>query len=142
MINSSHWSLAALRAMAPLMRTAPVALAYLDDEAALVEAARAVSELRHFDPDAGDACVLSCLAIRHAILTGQLDVRIGLRHIDADRRTKWAALLDAAEKSRPADFPTTVGWSKRYRPPGRPSRPRPSPPTTQQQACSGPIICA
>ena len=32
-----------------LMRTAPVALAYLDDEAALVEAARAVSELTHYD---------------------------------------------------------------------------------------------
>ena len=30
-----------------LMRTAPVALAYLDDEVALVEAARAVSELTH-----------------------------------------------------------------------------------------------
>ena len=44
-----------------LMRTAPVALAYLDDEAALVEAARAVSELTHYDPEAGDACVLWCL---------------------------------------------------------------------------------
>ena len=53
-----------------LMRTAPLALAYLDDEAALVEAARAVSELTHYDPEAGDACVLWCLAIRHAILTG------------------------------------------------------------------------
>ena len=67
------------------MRTAPVALAYLDDEAALVEAARAVSELTHYDPEAGDACVLWCLAIRHAILTGVLDARIGLQHIDADR---------------------------------------------------------
>ena len=53
-----------------LMRTAPVALAYLDDEAALVQAARAVSELTHYDPDAGDACVLWCCAIRHAVLTG------------------------------------------------------------------------
>jgi ADP-ribosylglycohydrolase len=35
-----------------LMRTAPVALAYLDDELALVEAARAVSVLTHYDPDA------------------------------------------------------------------------------------------
>ena len=69
-----------------LMRTAPLALAYLDDEAALVEAARAVSELTHYDPEAGDACVLWCLAIRHAILTGELDARIGLQHIDADRR--------------------------------------------------------
>ena len=48
-----------------LMRTAPVALAYLDDEAALAEAARAVSELTHYDPEAGDACVLWCLAMRH-----------------------------------------------------------------------------
>ena len=69
-----------------LMRTAPVALAYLDDEDAMVEAARAISELTHFDPDAGDACVLWCCAIRHAVLTGELDVRIGLRHIESGRR--------------------------------------------------------
>ena len=91
------------------MRTAPLALAYLDDEAALVEAARAVSELTHYDPEAGDACVLWCLAIRHAILTGVLDARIGLRHIDADRREKWASRLDVAEKSHPADFKNN-GW--------------------------------
>jgi hypothetical protein len=36
------------------MRTAPVALTYLDDEAALVQAARAVCELTHYDPEAGD----------------------------------------------------------------------------------------
>ena len=88
-----------------LMRTAPLALVYLDDEPALAEAARAVSELTHYDPEAGDACVLWCLAIRHAVLTGDLDVRIGLQHIEADRRDMWAGLLDAAEKSRPADFP-------------------------------------
>jgi ADP-ribosyl-[dinitrogen reductase] hydrolase len=69
-----------------LIRTAPVALAYLDGEVALVEAARSVSELTHWDPEAGDACVLWCLAIRHAILTGELDVRISLQRIDADRR--------------------------------------------------------
>ena len=91
------------------MRTAPVALAYLDDEAALVEAARAVSELTHYDPEAGDACVLWCLAIRHAILTGELDARIGLQHIDADRRDLWATRLDVAEASQPSDF-TNNGW--------------------------------
>ena len=79
-----------------LMRTAPLALAYLDDEAALVQAARAVSELTHYDRDAGDACVLWCLAIRHAILTGVLDARIGLQHIDAERRDLWASRLDVA----------------------------------------------
>ena len=92
-----------------LMRTAPLALAYLDDEAALVEAARSVSELTHYDPDAGDACVLWCLAIRHAILTGVLDARIGLQHIDPDRREKWASRLDVAEASQPSDFKNN-GW--------------------------------
>src|ERR1700742_4130112 len=52
-----------------LMRTAPVALAYLDDEDAMVAAARAISELTHYDPDAADACVLWCAAIRHAVHT-------------------------------------------------------------------------
>ena len=92
------------------MRTAPVALAYLDDEAALVEAARAVSELTHYDPDAGDACVLWCTAIRHAILTGKLDVRIGLGHIDIDRRDLWASRLDEAETSQPSAFAAKNGW--------------------------------
>ena len=92
-----------------LMRTAPVALAYLDDEAALVVAARAVSELTHFDPDAGDACVLWCCAIRHAVLTGALDVRIGLRHLDRGRRDSWSARIDAAESARPSEIPRN-GW--------------------------------
>ena len=92
-----------------LMRTAPVALAYLDDELGLVEAARAVSELTHWDAEAGDACVLWCLAIRHAVFTGLLDVRIGLHYIDTERRGLWAKRLDVAEASRPLDF-TNNGW--------------------------------
>jgi ADP-ribosylglycohydrolase/protein-tyrosine phosphatase len=92
-----------------LMRTAPVALVYLDDEAALVEAARMVSDLTHHDPEAGDACVLWCCAIRHAILIGALDARIGLQHIPSERRDLWAARLDAAENSQPSDF-TNNGW--------------------------------
>jgi ADP-ribosylglycohydrolase len=92
-----------------LMRTAPVALAFLDDELGLVQAARAVSELTHGDPEAGDAVVLWCAAIRHAVLTGMLDARIGLQHIAPDRRGRWAVRLDAAEKSQPSDF-TNNGW--------------------------------
>lgn len=80
-----------------LMRTSPVALAYLDDEAGLLEAARAVSELTHYDPEAGYACVLWCLAMRHAVLTGELDPRLGLQHIDIERRDLWTSRLDAAE---------------------------------------------
>ncbi|MFG3301520.1 ADP-ribosylglycohydrolase family protein [Micromonospora chersina] len=62
-----------------LMRTAPVALAYLGDPEALAEAARAVSELTHYDPLAADACVLWCAGIRRAVLDGTFDgVREGL----------------------------------------------------------------
>ena len=55
-----------------LMRTAPVALAFLDDPVALAAQARAISGLTHADPLAGDACVLWCLAIRHAVLSGEV----------------------------------------------------------------------
>jgi protein-tyrosine phosphatase len=53
--------------------------------------------------------VLWCLAIRHGVLTGLLDVRIGLQHIPADRRALWATRLDAAEKAQPSDFHNN-GW--------------------------------
>lgn len=92
-----------------LMRTAPVALAYLADEDGLVEAARSISSLTHYDPDAGDACVLWCLAMRHAVLNGELDVRTGLRRLPADRQAPWAERLDVAEHSVPADF-SRNGW--------------------------------
>ena len=92
-----------------LMRTAPVALAYLDDEAGLIEAATALSTLTHFDPEAAEACVLWCLAIRHAVLTGDLDVRAGLRTLAADRADVWLGRIEVAEHSTPADFERN-GW--------------------------------
>ena len=91
------------------MRTAPVALAYLDDEAAMVAAARAISELTHFDPDAADACVLWCCAIRHAVLTAELDVRIGLGRMDPSRQALWTQRIEEAERVRPAGIPNN-GW--------------------------------
>jgi ADP-ribosyl-[dinitrogen reductase] hydrolase len=93
-----------------LMRTAPVALAYLDDEDGLAEAARQISDLTHPDPDAAEACVLWCSAIRHAVTTGSLDARIGLRHLPSHRQEVWEARLDEAEAATPADFATTNGW--------------------------------
>lgn len=90
-----------------LMRTAPVA--YLHDPVAATEAARAISSLTHWDDDAGDACVLWTLAIRHAILTGTPDARIGLPALPAARRDRWAALLDDAEQRQPRDFARN-GW--------------------------------
>jgi ADP-ribosyl-[dinitrogen reductase] hydrolase len=54
--------------------------------------------------------VLWCMAIRHAVLTGQLDVRIGLEHIDSERRKLWALRIDEAERSRPSGFTANNGW--------------------------------
>ncbi|QYH34787.1 ADP-ribosylglycohydrolase family protein [Salinibacterium sp. M195] len=92
-----------------LMRTAPVALAYLDDPTGLVEAARAISDLTHFEEDAGDACVLWCFAIRHAILAGEVDVRVGLSALEPDRAELWTERIVAAEAQQPRDF-TKNGW--------------------------------
>lgn len=81
-----------------LMRTAPVALAHLDDPDAMAEAARAVSALTHHDPLAGDACVLWCAGIRRAVLDGTFDgVREGLDLLPARQRDRWAAWLAEAQ---------------------------------------------
>lgn len=91
-----------------LMRTAPVALAHLDDPAALVVAAMKVSALTHHDPLAGQGAALWCLMIRHAVLTGALPAADDvLPHLpDADH---WAGLLREAEECEPSDF-TANGW--------------------------------
>jgi ADP-ribosylglycohydrolase len=88
-----------------LMRTAPVALAYLSEPAALADAARAVSELTHHDPLAGDACVLWCAGIRRAVLDGTFDgVREGLDLLPASRRAQWSSWLTEAESKPPEQF--------------------------------------
>jgi ADP-ribosylglycohydrolase len=92
-----------------LMRTSPVALAHLDDPAALVEAAYRVSALTHADPDALQACALWCLAIRHAVLTGAFDLRAGLSHLPEDAREPWAERVEAAETRDPRSF-NPNGW--------------------------------
>lgn len=92
-----------------LMRSAPVTLAYLGDEAGLIEAATSLSALTHFDPEAAEACVLWCLAIRHAVLTGELEVRVGLGTLTANRAEAWRARIEVAEMSTPADFDRN-GW--------------------------------
>jgi ADP-ribosylglycohydrolase len=88
-----------------LMRTGVVALPYLDDPGAMAEAARAVSDLTHPDPLAGDACVLWCAAIRRAVLDATLDgLREGLELLPRHRRAHWAPLIAEAERQAPAFF--------------------------------------
>ncbi|MBU2668846.1 ADP-ribosylglycohydrolase family protein [Actinoplanes bogorensis] len=89
-----------------LMRTGIVALGFLDDPEAMAEAARVVSDLTHFDPLAGDGCVLWCAAVRRAVLDGTFDgLREGLELIPAVRRDQWAAWIDEAEQHEPSHFP-------------------------------------
>jgi ADP-ribosylglycohydrolase len=93
-----------------LMRTAPLALAYLDrDPAELMAQAGVLSALTHADPDAQEACGLWCVAIRGAVLTGLLDVRAGLSLLPAERAAVWLGRIEVAERSRPRDF-IRNGW--------------------------------
>jgi len=93
-----------------LMRTAPVALAYLSDATGLTAAARRVAELTHWDEDAGDACVLWCHAIRHAVVTGELNIRVGLPELSYDNLQLWSIRIAGAEARQPSDYYETNGW--------------------------------
>ena len=93
-----------------LMRTAPVALAYLDDPGALDEAARTISALTHHDPEAGEACAIWCAAIRHAVLHGTFDgLPLAVDALPTERASVWSARLEEAEANPPAYFEQN-GW--------------------------------
>jgi len=88
-----------------LMRTAPVALAHLDDPAALTGAAAAVSALTHADPLAGEACSVWCAGIRHAVLHGSLpDIDVMVDPLPAVARDRWAGWLRTAADRPPDAF--------------------------------------
>ncbi|WP_417555677.1 ADP-ribosylglycohydrolase family protein [Microbacterium sp.] len=96
-----------------LMRTGPVALGYLDRAPEeLVEAASAIAHLTHWERDNASACALWCPAIRHAILTGELDMRAQLEHLPAGDRERWTAIVDEAlaPRAHPRDFQSKNGW--------------------------------
>lgn len=93
-----------------LMRTAPVALPYLDDAAAVAEAARKVGALTHYDAHAQEACSLWSLAIRHAIVHAEFDVRAGLDYLDVEAARYWTERLEEAENSEPGRFRPN-GWA-------------------------------
>ena len=106
-----------------LMRTAPVALtALLDPNGALVtaRAARAISDLTHADPDAGNACVLWCLALRETVLHGAehgvvdvLERAAGaareLGALEESAAKVWLHRIHEAAANDPAAFPKN-GW--------------------------------
>ena len=88
-----------------LMRTGPVALAFLGDNDAIAEAAADISALTHADPLANDACVLWSVAIAEAIETGEIpDIRAGLDYLPAARTDMWEDIITAAETEDPHTF--------------------------------------
>jgi ADP-ribosyl-[dinitrogen reductase] hydrolase len=88
-----------------LMRTSALALGYLEhDPGQLFHAAADVSRLTHWEDDARDACGLWSVAIRHAVLTGVMDVRAGLAYVHPSRRAVWEQRMVEAEHSTPGDF--------------------------------------
>lgn len=95
-----------------LMRTGPVALDFLDDGRAdaLAAVARRVSELTHFETDAGDACVIWSLAIRSAVVSGALELRTAVETLPIARAELWQQRLDAAEAVWPWEVPGNNGW--------------------------------
>jgi ADP-ribosyl-[dinitrogen reductase] hydrolase len=86
------------------MRTAIIGLSAVDDREATAAAARAVAELTHSDPLAGDSCVLWCEAIRLAVLHQVFDLAAGLDLIPAPRRAHWRAWINDAETLPPETF--------------------------------------
>lgn len=93
-----------------LMRTAPVALAYLDDPVGCADAALKVSELTHDDQRAGEACQIWSEGIRHAVLHGTFaGVRNYVMATGGNVAAYWLPLLDEAEAGQPEDF-SKNGW--------------------------------
>lgn len=87
-----------------LMRTGIVGLSRLDDRGATAASARAVAELTHWDPLAGDSCVLWSEAIRVAVMQGGLDLATGLDLLPAGRRADWQERIQEAETRDPVSF--------------------------------------
>ena len=88
-----------------LMRTAPVALAHLGEDPAIVESAMAVSALTHGDPVAGEACALWSIAIDRAVREERLDgIDDGLAQLLPDRRLFWRERIREARTLPPATF--------------------------------------
>lgn len=97
-----------------LMRTAPVALAYLGEGkgADAVEAAGMISDLTHYDLRARQACRLWTLGIRHAILVGTVQGVLSYlqNYAEPEEQRFWVKHFQAAEQADIADHVETNGW--------------------------------
>ena len=105
-----------------LMRNGIVGLTRLDDRRATAASARAVAELTHADPLAGDCCVIHAEMIRSAVmgppwrggpLPGAAAAMRALDLIPAERRRYWRDLFDGGilSDSRCLEPPSGDGFT-------------------------------
>ena len=87
-----------------LMRTSIVGIATPEDREATARAARAVAELTHTDPLAGDSSVLWSEAIRVAVTEGRLDLLGGLDLVSSEHREAWRTWIKEATGAPAAQF--------------------------------------
>ncbi|GAA2021631.1 hypothetical protein GCM10009839_18440 [Catenulispora yoronensis] len=96
-----------------LMRTGVVGLGFLNGSDAVYrcrDAARAISGLTHYDPLAGDACVLWSEGVRKAVLASGPGlwrfggVRDAIHLLPFERQEQWRSWLDEAQEKPPHAF--------------------------------------
>lgn len=88
-----------------LMRVHAVVLPYLLSPARdAVDAIETVCRMTHVHRDSLEACVLWGMAVRHAVRTGELDLRAGVEWVPQERREQWLAHIREAEELPPVMF--------------------------------------
>jgi ADP-ribosyl-[dinitrogen reductase] hydrolase len=87
-----------------LVRTAPIVYRLLGDTDQIAASARAVAELTHADPVAGDSCVLWALALDSAIRTAAVDLGALVAQLPTPRQDQWTTWIEQAELSPPTSF--------------------------------------
>jgi ADP-ribosylglycohydrolase len=95
-----------------LMRTAPVALADLEDLEGVAESAAAISALTHPHLDAQDACVLWSVAIALGVNGSPSlceSMNGALAYVDPRREARWRDILTEAEECELEDLAPN-GW--------------------------------
>lgn len=106
----AHQELPASAGNGSLMRAHASVLPYLLSPVSdAVEGIETVCRLTHVHPDTIDASLLWGLAVRHAILTGEIDIRVGLPQLAEDHRAQWLERIEEAEQSTPVMFRRN-GW--------------------------------
>jgi len=87
-----------------LMRTSVVGLCALDSADKTADMAAKICALTHPDTRCVESAMLWSLAVRHAVLTATMDVRVGLKHLSPDRRAWWEQQIHAPETAPPTTF--------------------------------------